>query len=97
INIGHAFLWKHGVEHGDPSLSNVMYHPIRQCGVLMDFDLAAIQWLPLVPGTDKTGTIPYMALNLLCQEYWNGGVMRYYHHELEAFIWILVFVFFCFK
>lgn len=63
----------------------------------MDFDLAAIQWLPLVPGTDKTGTIPYMALNLLCQEYWNGGVMRYYHHELEAFIWILIFVFFCFK
>lgn len=74
-----------------------MYHPIRQCGVITDFDLAAIQWLPMVPGTDRTGTIPYMALDLLCQEYWDGGVKRYYHHELEAFIWILVFVFFCFK
>ncbi len=35
--LGHAFLWKHGVEHSDPSLWNVMYHPIRKCGGLNGF------------------------------------------------------------
>ena len=48
---GHAFLWKHGVEHSDPSLWNVMYHPIRKCGVLTDFDLTVFAWLTRVPGS----------------------------------------------
>ncbi len=93
ILLGHAFLWKHGVEHSDPSLWNVMYHPIRKCGVLTDFDLSIIAWRERVLGTDRTGTIPFMALDLLCKEYWEGKVTRRYHHELEAFIWMLPFVF----
>ncbi|KJA25249.1 hypothetical protein HYPSUDRAFT_37739, partial [Hypholoma sublateritium FD-334 SS-4] len=89
----HAFLWKHGVEHSDPSLWNVMYHPGRKCGVLTDFDLSVIAWLNRVPGTDRTGTIPFMALDLLRDAYWAGSITRHYHHELESFIWILPIVF----
>ncbi|KDR79227.1 hypothetical protein GALMADRAFT_25577, partial [Galerina marginata CBS 339.88] len=88
----HAFLWKHHVEHGDPSLSNLMYDPDTQCGVLSDFDLSVLQWEPRVTGTEKMGSVPFMALEILTEDYWEGKVQRCYHHELESFIWILVYV-----
>ena len=34
-----------------------------------------------------------MAVGLLKDEYWNGSIERLYRHDLEAFIWILPFVF----
>ena len=34
-----------------------------------------------------------MAIELLTDEYWNGSIERLYRHDLEAFIWILPFVF----
>ncbi|PPR03457.1 hypothetical protein CVT26_007873, partial [Gymnopilus dilepis] len=30
--ICHEFLWKNHIEHGDPSLSNLMYDPVKKCG-----------------------------------------------------------------
>ncbi|KAF8182310.1 hypothetical protein BJ912DRAFT_928663 [Pholiota molesta] len=89
----HAFLWKHFVEHGDPSLNNIMYDEEKKCGVLTDFDLSLLQWEPRIPGTDRTGTVPFMAIELLSKDYWEGRIKRYYHHELESFIWILPYVF----
>ncbi|KAF9487966.1 hypothetical protein BDN71DRAFT_551275 [Pleurotus eryngii] len=88
----HAFLWKHGVEHGDPSLYNIMCHPETHRGVLTDFDLSILQWEARVPGCDRMGTVPFMALELLKDGYWSGDIIRYYHHELEAFIWCLPFM-----
>jgi len=35
-----------------------------------------------------------MAIDLLTEKYWDGHIKRQYHHELEAFIWVLSFVFF---
>ena len=70
-----------------------MYHPTRKCGVLTDFDLTAMAWLTRVPGTDRIGTIPFMAMELLQDQYWEDNITGYYHHELEAFIWMLPFVF----
>ena len=69
-----------------------MYHATRKCGVLTDFDFA---WLMRIPGTDRdlTGIIPFMALELLQDQYWKGDITRCYHHELEAFVWMLPFVF----
>ena len=90
---GHAFLWKHSIEHINPSLWNVKYHPIRKYGVLTDFDLPAMSWRTRVAGSNRTGTIPFMALDLLFGEYGEDKVTRHYHHELEAFIWMLPFVF----
>ncbi|KAJ8507767.1 hypothetical protein ONZ45_g9880 [Pleurotus djamor] len=69
-----------------------MYHPVTHRGVLTDFDLSILQWEDRVVGCDRTGTVPFMALALLKDEYWNGGIQRYYHHEMEAFIWCLPFV-----
>ncbi|PPQ94398.1 hypothetical protein CVT25_002486 [Psilocybe cyanescens] len=90
--ICHAFLWKNYVEHGDPSLSNIMYDPETKCGVLSDFDLSLLQWETRAIGTDRTGTVPFMAIDLLTQGYWEGKIQRFYHHELESFIWILAYV-----
>ncbi|KAF8881281.1 hypothetical protein CPB84DRAFT_1687298, partial [Gymnopilus junonius] len=90
--LGHSFLWKNFIEHGDPSLNNLMYDEETGCGVLTDFDLSLLQWEPRVFGTDRTGTIPFMALHLLQKGYWTGHEERYYHHELESFVWILPYV-----
>ena len=70
-----------------------MYNVKLHCGVLCDYDLSISQRQPRMPGTDRTGTIPFMAIQLLTDEYWNGSMERLYQHELEAFIWILPFVF----
>ena len=70
-----------------------MYNEDLHCGVLSDFDLSISRRHPRVPGTDRTGTIPFMALELLTDEYWNGEIERKYRHEMEAFIWVLPFVF----
>ncbi|KAF8881296.1 hypothetical protein CPB84DRAFT_1687276 [Gymnopilus junonius] len=91
-SLGHAFLWKNFVEHGDPSLSNLMYDEDNGRGILTDFDLSLLQWQPRVFGTDRTGNIPFMALALLTDRYWDGRLERSYHHGLESFIWILPYV-----
>ncbi|KAF8881291.1 hypothetical protein CPB84DRAFT_1687299, partial [Gymnopilus junonius] len=82
VSVGHAFLWKHFIEYGDPSLSNLMYDEEFKHGVLTDFDLSLPQWEPRVVGTDRTGTIPFIALDLLTADYWSGATTRFYHHEL---------------
>jgi hypothetical protein len=71
----------------------MMFDPESRCGVLTDFDLSLLQWEPRIFGTDRTGTVPFMAIDLLTDEYWKGTIKRYYHHELESFIWVIVFVF----
>ena len=70
-----------------------MYHPTRKCGVLTDFDLPTVAWLARVPGSIRTGTIPFMAMELLEDRYWKNNTTRHYYHELEALIWVLPFVF----
>lgn len=70
-----------------------MYDSEKKCGVLMDYDLAILRWKPRIPGSDRTGTIPFMALDLLSKDYWDGQITRRHHHELESFIWILPYVF----
>ena len=75
----------------------MMYDSELGCGVLTDFDLSILQWEPRVIGTDRTGTIPFMALDLLTAEYWSGLVKRYYYHELESFTWVLPYVCLCYQ
>ena len=70
-----------------------MYHPTRKCGVLTDFDLSVKVWLTRVPRSDRIGTIPFMAIELLNDHYWKDNTTCHYYHELEAFIWMLPFVF----
>ena len=75
----------------------MMYDRELKCGVLNDFDLSLLQWEPRIIGTDRTGTVPFMATDLLTEAYWRGLIKRFYRHELEALIWVLPFTFLLYR
>ncbi|KAF9643688.1 hypothetical protein BDM02DRAFT_3272893 [Thelephora ganbajun] len=59
-------------------------------GIINDFDLAT--WVDhSTTNNDRTGTIPFMAIDLL-----DGGldsrVPRLYRHDVESFVWVLAFI-----
>ena len=93
LSPGHFRLWINGVHHGDISLNNLMYSlsPSGEPkGVLNDYDLASWVKFPTT-NNDRTGTIPFMALDLI-----NGGlekqIPRLYRHDAESFIWVLAYI-----
>ena len=64
----------------------------KKYGVLNDFDLAAIMAVgertPKKQGFERTGTLPFMALDLL--KYPNGQISRWFRHDLESCMWCVV-------
>lgn len=60
-------------------------------GILNDFDLAAVmdpgKRCPPRTGYERTGTLAFMALDLL--QYCDGEMSRWYRHDLESFTWVL--------
>ena len=91
---GHYRLWENGIHHGDISLNNLMYDVCAETGdpvgIVNDFDLATWVDHPTT-NNDRTGTIPFMAIDLL-----DGGldrrIPRLYRHDLESFIWVLTYI-----
>jgi len=90
---GHYRLWINGIHHGDISLNNLMYNvsPAGKAeGVLNDYDLASWDKFPTT-NSDRTGTVPFMALDLL-----DGGlerqIPRLYRHDAESFVWVLAYL-----
>ncbi|QRV90416.1 hypothetical protein RhiJN_18434 [Ceratobasidium sp. AG-Ba] len=85
----HYLLWKGGVHHRDLSLSNLMVRVIDGVyyGILNDFDLSHIAELGLEIN-EHTATLPFLARELLCDEYWEGKLEVKYKHDWESFIWI---------
>lgn len=65
----------------------------EKLGVLNDYDLAAVMEpgarFPDQSGWEKTGTIPFMAIDLL--GYPNGELKRFYRYELESSAWCLTY------
>ena len=57
-------------------------------GVLNDWDLATVLSSSATPNTDRTGTIPFMALQLLD----GGRVAHMFRHDAESFIWLFLWV-----
>lgn len=61
-------------------------------GILNDFDLASIMKpgsrSPEKRGWERTGTLPFLAVDLL--EFHNGETRRWYRHDLESFAWCLL-------
>ena len=100
-HLGHFRLWQLGFQHADPSLFNLMVDPTTKRGVLNDWDLAydcrSGPDTGRVVGGERTGTLPFMALDLLTEKAWKGNVQRLYRHDLEGFIWILPWVFLQFE
>ena len=82
-----------GVHHGDISVNNLMYDTSATngpVGVVNDFDLAT--WVDhSTTNNDRTGTIPFMAIDML-----DGGlddrIPRLYRHDMESFIWVLAYI-----
>jgi len=67
-----------------------MWDDRRKVGVLNDFDLAKFAGQAGASGQENTGTLPFMALDLLSEEGLRGVIPRRYRHEAESFTWTLV-------
>ena len=93
---GHWALWVNGIEHGDISIGNLMYDPATKRGVLNDFDLARLGAPDRQPtAKDNTGTMPFLALDLLNEAAFKGLVRRLYRHDAESFAWCLIYICIC--
>ena len=64
-------------------------------GVLNDYDLSSMKDCPT--GRERTGTVPFMALDLLLDEAMEGKVEHLYQHDAESFIWVLTWITFQYK
>ncbi|QRV90408.1 hypothetical protein RhiJN_18426 [Ceratobasidium sp. AG-Ba] len=86
----HQLVWKGGVHHRDLSLSNLMVRVINGVcyGTLNDFDLSHITELDL-DINEHTATLPFLAMDLLCNGYWAGNIDVKYRHDWESFVWII--------
>ncbi|KAH9990115.1 hypothetical protein BJV77DRAFT_919392, partial [Russula vinacea] len=89
----HYRLWLGGVQHNDISVKNLMYDRHEgNCGILNDYDLAHLDGQPRPSGFECTGTMPFMALDLLTDDAMDGKVERLYRHDCESFAWVLLWI-----
>jgi len=86
-------LWANGIHHGDISVNNLMYDTSATngpVGMVNDFDLAT--WVDhSTTNNDRTGTIPFMTIDMLDGEF-DDHVPRLYRHDMESFIWVLAYI-----
>ena len=75
-----------------------MFDPATKRGVLSDFDLAREGGPDRTPSVkDDTGTLPFLALDLLNKQASEGLVPRRYRHDAESFAWCLIYICICMK
>ncbi|TFY66126.1 hypothetical protein EVG20_g4961 [Dentipellis fragilis] len=91
---------KAGVLHRDLSTGNLMFNRDKRdnaYGILNDWDLCeeadTNPKADTAPFRQRAGTLPFMAMDLLCE---NPPVHRY-RHDLESFFWILIWAVFHFE
>ncbi|KAJ7131627.1 hypothetical protein C8R46DRAFT_658699 [Mycena filopes] len=78
--------------HRDISLNNLMFRRIdgKVYGVLNDFDLAVIKTdMPLSTSNHRTGTAPYMALDLLKPNHPPPHIVRF---DLESLYYVFAYI-----
>jgi hypothetical protein len=86
----HAKVWDGGIHHRDISDGNLMYwmdSDNQVHGVLNDWDLASLGEADRQVGRERTGTIPFMAVDLLLV----GNVLHLYRHDVESFVWVVLY------
>ena len=91
---GHYKLWLSGVHHQDISAFNLMYKRQEDgaiVGVLIDFDLA-IPCGSQITNTERTGTMLFMALDMLSSITDDTHPSHLYRHDAESFLWVAIWV-----
>ncbi|KAI0758707.1 hypothetical protein C8Q74DRAFT_1359558 [Fomes fomentarius] len=96
----HYLNWCNGIQHKDISLNNLMYRrkpDDAPCAVLNDWDLSPVvtEEKETYSGFELTGTVPFMAIDLLTEEAPAGKIRHLYRHDLESFIWVFLWVVHC--
>jgi len=76
----------HGVLHRDVSYGNIMLLPSPKDGMLIDFDLAISANRSSVSAHHRTGTIEFMAVDLLE----GADVIHSPRHDIESFFYVLL-------
>jgi len=61
-------------------------------GILNNYDLAHIAGGDRPSGFGCTGTMPFMAIDLLTKKAWDGEIERRYRHDCESFAWVLLWI-----
>ncbi|KAG2125387.1 hypothetical protein DEU56DRAFT_903741 [Suillus clintonianus] len=96
--LGHIILWKVGVYHQDVSPGNMMWYYDKLgklMGVLNDYDLSSLADESGPQGNERTGTVPFMAIDLLTERAQRGEVKHLYRHDMESFVWVFIWI--CFR
>jgi serine/threonine protein kinase len=91
LDAGHRWLFEHaGILHRDISLDNLMLRRERDkvYGILNDMDLAVSIGVTSTSSKQRTGTKPFMAINLLRP----GPPVHMYRHDLESMFYVLVWI-----
>ncbi|OAX35651.1 hypothetical protein K503DRAFT_745613 [Rhizopogon vinicolor AM-OR11-026] len=89
----HRILWIYSIRHRDISPTNLMFYETSSgliIGVLNDYDLSSTRDTPT--GNERTGTVPFMAMELLTKAALEGKAEHLYRHDAESFIWVLTWV-----
>ena len=76
----------HGVLHRDVSYGNIMLLPSPKDGMLIDFDLAISANRSSVSAHHRTGTIEFMAVDLLV----GADVIHSPRQDIESFLYVLL-------
>jgi len=76
----------HGVLHRDVSYGNIMLLPSPKDGMLIDFDLAISANRSSVSAHHRTGTVEFVALDLLQ----GRNVVHGPRHDIESFLYVLL-------
>ncbi|KAG2052907.1 hypothetical protein BDR06DRAFT_1021720 [Suillus hirtellus] len=89
----HRALWKGGVLHRDVSPSNLMWYRLHGqfTAVLNDYDLSSFN-RDGPRGLERTGTVPFMAVDILSPDAMAGKVEHVYAYDAESLIWVLTWV-----
>ncbi|KIJ16062.1 hypothetical protein PAXINDRAFT_54088, partial [Paxillus involutus ATCC 200175] len=92
--LGHYVLWKAGIHHCDVSCENLTYYRVKDkvIGILNDYDLASLASSDNPLGNERTGTMLFMAIDLLEAAGRDGKVKHLYRHDMESFIWVFVWI-----
>uniref|UniRef100_A0A0W0FBK9 Fungal-type protein kinase domain-containing protein n=1 Tax=Moniliophthora roreri TaxID=221103 RepID=A0A0W0FBK9_MONRR len=92
IMLAHAILWLLGVEHGDISEANLRFCTKTSWPKLCDWDLSHFTGEPRPAGFSNTGTLIFMANDLLTDKGMKGAVTRVYRHDAESLYWVLIWI-----